>query len=124
MEKDQHAPPAEGVAGPLKGGQALPGMMPHEAMLAAMGGRPPSVRHDADTRLQFEREQDYFNDLYLLAPVGYFVLAADTTVLQMNLVGADLLGLPRHNPERVPFRHYIAQRFMADFEAFVHNALH
>ncbi|WP_395399098.1 putative bifunctional diguanylate cyclase/phosphodiesterase [Pseudoduganella sp. UC29_106] len=124
MEKDQYAPPAEEKAGPLKGGQALHGMMPHEAMLAAMGGTPPSVRQDSDARLQFEREQDYFNDLYLLAPVGYFVLAADTTVLQMNLVGADLLGLPRHNPERVPFRQYIAQRFVADFEAFVRNALH
>ena len=34
-----------------------------------------------------------FNDFYLLAPVGYFVLSFDTTILQMNVVGADLLGL-------------------------------
>ncbi|KQV81080.1 diguanylate cyclase [Massilia sp. Root351] len=74
-------------------------------------------------RLRYEQEQGYFNDIYLLAPVGYFVLAFDTTVLQMNLVGADLLGLPRNNPARVKFRHFVAPRFMADFDAFVQSAL-
>jgi len=124
MEKDQRAPSAKTMAGPLAAGEGLPGLMPHEALLAAMGGTPPALHEGSDTRLQFEREQDYFNDLYLLAPVGYFVLAPDTTVLQMNLVGADLLGLPRNNPDRIPFRSFIAARFMADFDSFVRDSQH
>jgi len=124
MDKDQHAPPADVLAGTTTGGPGFPGLMPHEAMLAAIGGTPPAPQADGQAaRLQFEREQDYFNDLYLLAPVGYFVLARDTTVLQMNLVGADLLGLPRHNPGRIPFRSFIAARFLADFDHFVNHAL-
>ncbi|WP_229258837.1 putative bifunctional diguanylate cyclase/phosphodiesterase [Duganella flavida] len=70
-----------------------------------------------------EPEQAYFNDIYLLAPVGYFVLAFDTTILQMNVVGADLLGLPRANPERAPFRQFIAARFHDDFDRFLRRAI-
>ncbi|OEZ53939.1 bifunctional diguanylate cyclase/phosphodiesterase [Duganella sp. HH105] len=68
-------------------------------------------------------EQACFNDIYLLAPVGYFVLGFDTTILQMNVVGADLLGLPRNNPARLPLRHFIAPRFHEDFDRFVRQAI-
>jgi len=68
-------------------------------------------------------EQTYFNDIYLLAPVGYFVLGLDTTILQMNVVGADVLGVPRANPARLPFRQFVAERFHGDFDAMVRNAL-
>ncbi|MES2165113.1 MAG: EAL domain-containing protein [Pseudomonadota bacterium] len=68
-------------------------------------------------------EQAYFNDVYLLAPVGYFVLGFDTTILQMNVVAADLLGLPRNNPAKVPLRQFIAPRFHDDFDRFVRLAL-
>ena len=68
-------------------------------------------------------EQACFNDIYLLAPVGYFVLGFDTTILQMNVVGADVLGLPRSNPDRVPFRQFIATRFHQDFDEFLRRAL-
>ncbi|WP_229259633.1 putative bifunctional diguanylate cyclase/phosphodiesterase [Duganella aceris] len=69
-------------------------------------------------------EAGYFNDIYLLAPVGYFVLGADTTILQMNVVGADLLGLPRNNPERIAFRPFVAPRFFDDFDRFLRRAVH
>ena len=130
MDKDQHARQAEQVTAirpAVPGLAGLDTLLPGEAVLAAMGGTPLATyaqglqaSHGA---LRLESEQDYFNDLYLLAPIGYFVLASDTTILQMNLVGADLLGLPRNNPERIPFRQYIAQRFGADFDAFVSNCL-
>ncbi|WP_229632091.1 putative bifunctional diguanylate cyclase/phosphodiesterase [Pseudoduganella violaceinigra] len=129
MDKDQHArqaaqatvirPAVSGLAG-------IDSLLPGDAMLAAMGGTPPTVyasMQRADGALQLASDQDYFNDLYLLAPVGYFVLAGDTTILQMNLVGADLLGLPRDNPDGIGFRQFIAQRFTADFDAFVSNSL-
>jgi diguanylate cyclase (GGDEF)-like protein/PAS domain S-box-containing protein len=130
MEKDQQARQAEqatAIRPAVSGLAGLDSMLPGEAVLAAMGGTPLARYADGiqrtDGELKFASEQDYFNDLYLLAPVGYFVLAADATILQMNLVGADLLGLPRNNPERVTFRHFIAQRFLADFDAFVRNCL-
>ncbi|MFC0170110.1 putative bifunctional diguanylate cyclase/phosphodiesterase [Pseudoduganella danionis] len=72
---------------------------------------------------QLSAEQTYFNDIYLLAPVGYFVLGFDTTILQMNVVGADVLGVPRSNPARLPFRQFVAARFHDDFDAMVRNAL-
>jgi diguanylate cyclase (GGDEF)-like protein/PAS domain S-box-containing protein len=71
--------------------------------------------HDAD--------QAYFNDIYLLAPVGYFVLSFDTTILQMNVVGADLLGIARSNPERASLRQFIAPRFHDDFDGFLRRAI-
>ena len=88
MEKDQH--------GRLQ-------LDPHHAVIAAMGGTPddaPDLDPFGDAmlspeRLRFEREQAYFNDIYLLAPVGYLVLGFDTTILQVNLVAADLLGIAR-----------------------------
>ncbi len=74
-------------------------------------------------RLRVEQQLAYFNDLYLLAPVGYFVLGFDTTILQMNLVGAELLGLNRHNPGQVRFRSLVCARFHADFDQFLRRAL-
>ncbi|WP_229207417.1 MULTISPECIES: bifunctional diguanylate cyclase/phosphodiesterase [unclassified Duganella] len=64
-----------------------------------------------------------FDDLYLLAPVGYFVLSLDSTILQMNLVGADLLGLARANPDKATLRQFIAPRFHEDFDHFLRRAV-
>ncbi|WP_308936673.1 putative bifunctional diguanylate cyclase/phosphodiesterase [Duganella radicis] len=68
-------------------------------------------------------EQAYFNDIYLLAPVGYFVLSFDTAILQMNVVGADLLGLARDHPGQVSFRQFVAPRFHEDFDRFLRRAI-
>jgi diguanylate cyclase (GGDEF)-like protein/PAS domain S-box-containing protein len=130
MDKDQHARQAEQVTAirpAIPGLAGIDALLPGEAVLAAMGGTPPAAyTHGVpapDGHLRIVSDQDYFNDLYLLAPVGYFVLDSDTTILQMNLVGADLLGLPRSNPNRIPFRQFIAQRFGADFDTFVSDCL-
>jgi diguanylate cyclase (GGDEF)-like protein/PAS domain S-box-containing protein len=93
----------------------LPGL----TVLAEEAGMAPYAAadygHDAD--------QAYFNDIYLLAPVGYFVLSFDTTILQMNVVGADLLGIARSNPERASLRQFIAPRFHDDFDGFLRRAI-
>lgn len=73
-------------------------------------------------RARYEQDQAYFNDIYLLAPVGYFVLAFDTTILQMNIVGASLLGLERGSACHPPFRQFVAARFQHDFDVFIRNA--
>ncbi|WP_432378531.1 putative bifunctional diguanylate cyclase/phosphodiesterase [Duganella sp. P38] len=64
-----------------------------------------------------------FNDIYLLAPVGYFVLSFDSTIVQMNVVGADLLELPRANPERATLRQFVAPRFLDDFDRWLRRAV-
>jgi len=108
-------------------GAADIGLGPYQAMLSAMAGAPLASRAGeggfSAEEVRYAREQAYFNDVYLLAPVGYFVLGFDTTILQMNVVGADLLGLPRNNPDRMQFRAFITTRFLDDFDKFLRLAL-
>jgi len=74
-------------------------------------------------RLRYEEEQAYFNELYLLAPVGYFLVGFDSTILQANLVGADMLGIARARPGCHHFRAFIAPSFLPDFDALFSVAL-
>ena len=87
------------------------------ATLAPYGAEGSDSAHDG------AGEAAYFNDIHLLAPVSYFVLALDTTILQMNVVGADLLGIERSNPERATLRQFIAPRFHDDFDRFLRSAV-
>ncbi|MDO8070712.1 EAL domain-containing protein [Janthinobacterium sp. SUN176] len=74
-------------------------------------------------RVKAEREQAYFNDLYLLAPVAYFVLGLDGVIVQVNLVAAELFGLVRERLGHVLFRSYVHEAFRHDFEQFVQRVL-
>jgi diguanylate cyclase (GGDEF)-like protein/PAS domain S-box-containing protein len=74
-------------------------------------------------RLRYEQEQAYYNDLYLLAPVGYFVVGLDSAVLQVNLVGADMLGIARADSIKHRFRSFISPVFLPDYERFISAAL-
>src|SRR5471032_1366992 len=74
-------------------------------------------------RMRVEREQAYFNDLYLLAPLAYFVLGLDGVILQMNLVAAELFGLPRERPGHVLFRTFVSPPFHRDYAQFVERVL-
>jgi diguanylate cyclase (GGDEF)-like protein/PAS domain S-box-containing protein len=125
MDKQQQA--QEAGTQTRRHGVADTGLAPYEAMLAAIGGTPMATL-DEELGLNAEQQRRaaelaYFNDIYLLAPVGYFVLGFDTTILQMNVVGADLLGLPRQNPDRVQFRAFVTTRFLDDFDQFLRLAL-
>ena len=74
-------------------------------------------------RIKLEREQAYFNDLYLLAPVAYFVLGLDGAIVQMNLVAAELFGLARGRPGHVLFRSFVHEAFRHDYEQFFQRVL-
>jgi diguanylate cyclase (GGDEF)-like protein/PAS domain S-box-containing protein len=74
-------------------------------------------------RLRYEQEQAYYNELYLLAPVGYFLLGFDSTILQVNLVGADMLGIGRVGCGAHHFRSFVASGFRPDFDHLVSSAL-
>ncbi|CDG82536.1 putative bifunctional diguanylate cyclase/phosphodiesterase [Janthinobacterium agaricidamnosum] len=109
--------------------QDLHGTYPQHAMLATMSGAGLSDPYCLDDaafspeRLRHEREQAYFNDIYLLAPVAYFVLGFDTTILQVNLLGAELLGVTRAHPGHIHFRQFVSAPFLHDFDDFVQHAL-
>ncbi|MRW85878.1 EAL domain-containing protein [Pseudoduganella sp. FT26W] len=98
-----------------------------KTMHAEMPGLPafaePAAMATFATGAASLAEPSWFNDIYLLAPVGYFVLAFDTTILQMNVVGADLLGLARANPERATLRQFVAPRFLDDFDHLLRRAV-
>ena len=97
-------------------------LAPYAAMMATIGESAVPAADVAETG-KAVAETPHFNDIYLLAPVGYFVLGFDTTILQMNVVGADLLGMSRGKPEQACFRQFIAPRFHEDFDRFVRHAL-
>jgi len=117
---------AEERTGLLPGFAVLPETAPYDvAVTAAAAAAVPAAPATGELgSLDLaEAEQAFFNDLYLLAPVGYFVLGLDTSILQMNVIGADLLGVARTNPEHLALRHFIAERFLDDFDRFVRSAL-
>jgi diguanylate cyclase (GGDEF)-like protein/PAS domain S-box-containing protein len=97
----------------------LPAELSQEGLLAALGGSGLYPRPLNGAGAESER----FDELYLLAPVGVFLLEADSTILQANLAGADLLGIDRAGAGREHFRSYVAQRFLVDFDAFASRAL-
>ena len=74
-------------------------------------------------RLRHDEEQCYYNDLYLLAPLGYFVIAFDQTILQTNLVGAEMLGIPRAKPRGHRLRSFISSTYLSDFDQFFSKAI-
>lgn len=102
--------PAGGWGSAYESAQQAAALAAQEVQGAAPAVRP-SARHD------------FFNDLYLLAPMGYFVLGFDTTILQMNVVGADLLGLSRNSAAPVHFRSFVCARFAEDFDRFLRLAI-
>lgn len=59
----------------------------------------------AQAELDATRER-YF-DLYNLAPVGYFVVSHEGRILEVNLTGANLLGLPRAALVKQPITRFI-----------------
>ena len=74
-------------------------------------------------RLRFEEEQAFYNELYLLAPVGYLLIAFDGAILQVNLVGADMLGIERAESRKHHVRSFIRPGYLPDFDRLMGNAL-
>ncbi|WP_229495878.1 putative bifunctional diguanylate cyclase/phosphodiesterase [Massilia polaris] len=74
-------------------------------------------------RLRHEEVQGYYNELYLLAPVGYFVVAFDQTILQANLVGAGMLGIERSNTREHRLRTFVSPAYLSDFDHFFSGAI-
>src|SRR5438067_3138937 len=74
-------------------------------------------------RLRHEQEQARYNDLYLLAPVGYFVVGFDGRILQANVTGAQMLGLTRAQVAQYKLRDFVRRAWREDFDTVFEQAL-
>jgi PAS domain S-box-containing protein len=67
------------------------------------------------TQEKLVESRDKYTDLYDFAPVGYFTLDEKALIRQVNLTGADLLGIQRIKLIDTKFSHYISPEFQDDF---------
>jgi diguanylate cyclase (GGDEF)-like protein/PAS domain S-box-containing protein len=74
-------------------------------------------------RLRHEQEQAHFNELYLLAPVGYFVVGLDGRILQANVAGAQLIGVARAAVGGHRFRDFVRRAWREEFDLFFESAV-
>jgi len=60
------------------------------------------------TRTKIEISRNRYHDLYNFAPVGYFTFNRDGLVLEVNIAGADLLGIERRALLRKEFFPFVS----------------
>ena len=66
-----------------------------------------------------EAAADKYSTLYELSPVGYFTLARDGTIIELNLSGAALLGKDRSGLAGTNFKFFLPEDIRADFSVFM-----
>lgn len=67
------------------------------------------------TQRKLIESRDQYHELYEFAPLGYFTLDEKATIWQVNLTGADLLGLPKSKLSNTKFSRFISPDFQDDF---------
>ena len=68
-----------------------------------------------NTQEKLVESRDQYHELYDFAPVGYFTLDEKALIRQVNLTGADLLGLQRSKLINAKFSRFISPDFQDDF---------
>ena len=61
-----------------------------------------------ESQIKLEDSQRKYFDLYNFAPIGYFTLDKNGIILEVNLAGAELLGVERLNLQNRAFIQYIS----------------
>jgi len=75
------------------------------------------------SHLALEESRDKYLDLYEFAPLGYLTLNDKALVIDVNLNGATLLGLPRSRLERARFRKFVAPRDLDAWDRYFMDVL-
>ena len=70
-------------------------------------------------RAELEVALRQYTDLYDFAPVGYFTLGRDGTIHQVNLAGANLLGVERGKLVKRRFGVFVSAQSRTTFNAFI-----
>ena len=66
-------------------------------------------------QMEIAEARDRYLDLYDFAPVGYFTLDKTGTIVELNLTGANLIGLPRARLIGRPFTLFVDGEFINSF---------
>jgi len=66
-----------------------------------------------------EAAADKYSILYELSPVGYFTLARDGTIIELNLSGAALLGKERAGLIGTNFKFFVHEENRSEFSLFI-----
>ncbi len=74
------------------------------------------------SRAEVEVERERYADLYDFAPVGYFTLQQDGTIIEVNLTGARLLGSERAQLPGKRFGAHVAEGELPAFNAFLQRS--
>jgi PAS domain-containing protein len=61
------------------------------------------------TQMKLEESRNKYMDLYDFASIGYFSFDRKGLILEVNLAGADLLGVERAGLLKAPFSRYITR---------------
>ncbi len=75
------------------------------------------------SQIKLEDSRRKYFDLYNFAPVGYFTLDKNGIILEVNLAGAELLGVERLNLQNRAFIQYIAPDHRNIFHHHIMNVL-
>ena len=67
------------------------------------------------TQMILIESRDQYHELYEFAPLGYFTLDEKALIRQVNLTGADLLGLPKSKLINTKFSRFISPESQDDF---------
>lgn len=89
----------------------------HQIELEMQNAELQQARADSEVNLA------RYADLYDFAPIGYFTLAPDGTILDVNLTGATLLGADRASLSGQPLHNFIPPERQPDFLAFLQKVM-
>ncbi len=83
------------------------------------------MQNDELRRLQLESEasRTKYQDLYDFSLVGYFTLTDKGLIIQANLTGAELLGMPRPKLIKRGFGHFVAPESLEKWDHHIINVL-
>ncbi len=74
-------------------------------------------------RAQSEAELAFHHDSYLLSPIAHLLVGFDTSILQINLAGADMLGITRSHASAERLRTFVLPSFLPDFDRFISHTI-
>ena len=77
----------------------------------------------AQSQAELEAAYRQYTDLYDFAPVGYLTLARDGTIRQVNLVGANLLGVNHDKVSRLRLGAFVSSESHPTFDVFFKKLL-
>lgn len=106
-------PPNSGPADAFEAQRLLQELEIHQIELEIQNQELQQARNEA------EEAREIYRDLYDFAPVGYFTLSREGSILMANLTGATLLGLERDSLTGCAFSQWISPNNRADFDRFL-----